>query len=447
MGAQYEEAVDAHDAAKRESRALSEEVAELSDQLSTGGKSIHEISKAKKKAEAEADELKSALEEAEGALELEESRVLRLQLELTQVKAEVDKKLHEKDEEFDSTRKNHSRALESMQATLDVEVKARADAARAKKNLGESGKTVRKLQGAVKDAQDSADAASIALSELQDQHSAVERKAGILASEYEEVKSSLEVNERARKAAENEVLGVADSLQALTAQNSALGSTKRKLESELDNMKSEHEDAVAAAKSAEDKAKKAISDAAKMSEDVRSAQHLVMSLEKVKKTLEGQVHDLTMKLDDAEAAALKGSRKALSALQAQLGRLESDYEAEVKHHSDTVKNYRKAERKMKELTFQTDEDAKNNSRMQELVSKLQGKLKQYKMQCEEAEAQANDNLQKFRKANNELAAAEERADSAESALNKMRQQARSSTGSSGSSAASYSIARKSVFTR
>merc|ERR1719233_2820326 len=91
--------------------------------------------KAKKKAEAEADELKSALEEAEGALELEESRVLRLQLELTQVKAEVDKKLAEKDEEFDSTRKNHARALESMQATLDAEVKARSDNACAKKNL------------------------------------------------------------------------------------------------------------------------------------------------------------------------------------------------------------------------------------------------------------------------------------------------------------------------
>merc|ERR1719309_1731130 len=79
--------------------------------------------------------MKGALEEAEGALELEESRVLRLQLELTQVKAEVDKKLHEKDEEFEATRKNHSRALESMQATLDVEVKARSDAYKAKKNL------------------------------------------------------------------------------------------------------------------------------------------------------------------------------------------------------------------------------------------------------------------------------------------------------------------------
>merc|ERR1712042_230015 len=118
------------------------------------------------------------------------------------------------------------------------------------KNLKESGNAVRRLQGAVKEAQDAADAGSIALSELQDQFSAVERKAVLISAEYDEVKSSLEINERARKAAEAEALNAADSVQALTAQNSSLAAAKRKLESELDAMKNEHDDAVAAAKSA-----------------------------------------------------------------------------------------------------------------------------------------------------------------------------------------------------
>merc|ERR1712025_678315 len=173
-----------------------------------------------------------------------------------------------------------------------------------------------------------------------------------------------------------------------------------------------------------------------------------MSLEKVKKSLDAQVHDLTIKLDDAEAAALKGTRKALSALQSQLRGLESDYAAEVKHHAETVKSYRKAERRMKELSFQADEDAKNNSRMQELVNKLQGKLKQYKFQCEEAEAQANDNLQKFRKATNELSAAEERAEAAETALSRMRSTVRTTTMTGpGGSTVAYTVSRKSVFTK
>lgn len=81
--------------------------------------------------------------------------------------------------------------------------------------------------------------------------------------------------------------------------------------------------------------------------------------------------------------------------------------------------------------------------MQELVTKLQGKLKQYKFQAEESETQANENLAKFRKANNELASAEERAEAAEASLNKIRVQTRSS-GSTSSSSMSYSISRKSV---
>ena len=52
----------------------------------------------------ENDELKGALEEAEGALEAEENKVLRAQLELATVKQEIDKKVGEKEEEFNNTR-------------------------------------------------------------------------------------------------------------------------------------------------------------------------------------------------------------------------------------------------------------------------------------------------------------------------------------------------------
>lgn len=49
-----------------------------------------------------------------------------------------------------------------------------------------------------------------------------------------------------------------------------------------------------------------------------------------------------------------------------------------------MKNLRKGERRLKELIFQTEEDHKTNQRMQELVEKLQNKLKSYKHQIEEA---------------------------------------------------------------
>ena len=52
----------------------------------------------------EKEELQSALEEAEAALEQEEAKVQRAQLEMSAVRQDIDRRLAEKDEEFENTR-------------------------------------------------------------------------------------------------------------------------------------------------------------------------------------------------------------------------------------------------------------------------------------------------------------------------------------------------------
>jgi Tfp pilus assembly protein PilX len=54
----------------------------------------------RKRLEAEKLELESALSEAEGALEQEENKVLRVQLELTQLRQHIERRLAEKEDEF-----------------------------------------------------------------------------------------------------------------------------------------------------------------------------------------------------------------------------------------------------------------------------------------------------------------------------------------------------------
>lgn len=55
-------------------------------------------------------------------------------------------------------------------------------------------------------------------------------------------------------------------------------------------------------------------------------------------------------------------------------------------------------------------------RLQDLVDKLQVKVKSYKKQSESNEESANSNLQRYRKAQNLLNEAEERAAAAEKVL-------------------------------
>lgn len=82
--------------------------------------------------------------------------------------------------------------------------------------------------------------------------------------------------------------------------------------------------------------------------------------------------------------------------------LESELDMEQRHHQETLKEIKKNDRRLKELTVQSDEAAKNQHKLLELNEKLQNKLKYYKRQIEETEEVAASNLGKFRKAQQEL---------------------------------------------
>merc|ERR1712112_591571 len=131
----YEETKQNLEAVRRENKNLSTEIKDIMDQISEGGRTIHEIDKIRKRLEGEKLELQAALEEAEGTLEQEENKVLRSQLELTQVKQEIERRIKVKEQELENLRKTHQKAYESMQSTLETETRTKQEAIRQKKKL------------------------------------------------------------------------------------------------------------------------------------------------------------------------------------------------------------------------------------------------------------------------------------------------------------------------
>ncbi|XP_049717463.1 myosin-4 isoform X1 [Elephas maximus indicus] len=438
----YEESLDQLETLKRENKNLEQEISDLTEQIAEGGKHIHELEKVKKQINQEKSELQAALEEAEGSLEHEESKILRIQLELNQVKSEIDQKIAEKDEEINQLKRNHLRAVESMQSTLDAEIRSRNDALRIKKKMegdlnemeiqlnhanrqaAEAIRNLRSTQGILKDTQLHLDDAIRGQDDLKEQLAMAERRANLMQAETEELRASLEQTERSRKVAEQELLDASERVQLLHTQNTGLLNTKKKLETDISQIQGEMEDVVQEARNAEEKAKKAITDAAMMAEELKKEQDTSAHLERMKKNLEQMAKDLQHRLDEAEQLALKGGKKQIQKLEARVRELENEVENEQKRNVEAVKGLRKHERRVKELAYQAEEDRKNVLRLQDLVDKLQTKVKVYKRQAEEAEEQSNVNLAKFRKLQHELEEAEERADIAESQVNKLRMKSR-----------------------
>jgi len=78
-----------------------DEMHDLTTQLSEG---CREADKIRRRLEQEKEELESALEEAEAALQQEEAKTARAQLELGAIRQQIDPRIAEKEEEFESTR-------------------------------------------------------------------------------------------------------------------------------------------------------------------------------------------------------------------------------------------------------------------------------------------------------------------------------------------------------
>merc|ERR1712240_759646 len=430
----YDESILQLEEVRRENKMLSNEIKDIMDQISEVGRSIHEIDKIRKRLEAEKMELEAALSEAEGALEQEENKVLRAQLELTQVRQEIERSLAEKEEEFENSRKNHARAMDSMQASLEAEQRAKAEALRIKKKLegdineleialdhankanSEAQKAIKRYQGQHREAECAYEEEQRQRQEVVERVTLADRRANALAGEMEEARSLLDSAERGKRQTEAELSESRAAVNEMASINSRASGEKRSLEGAVHTMHAEIDDMVHNAKNSEEKAKKAMVDAARLADELRAEQDHVNTQSKAKRALETQLVELENKLAEANENAIRGGREAMAKLESRIRELEIELGNMQAHTGDNSKAFQKSERRAKELVFQIDEDKKNQDHMSELATKLQQKIKTYKKQIEEAEEIAALNLAKFRKAQQELEETEERAKLAEAQI-------------------------------
>merc|ERR1712060_751150 len=286
LRASWDETVEQLDVVKRENKNLADEIKDLLDQLGDGGRSIHELDKQRRRLEVEKEELQSALEEAEAALEQEENKVLRAQLELGQVRQDIDRKIQEKEEEFDNTRKNHQRAMDSLAASLEGEQRAKGEALRVKKKLegdineleialdhgnkanAEGQKAIKRYQGQLRETIAGFEEQARGRQEVMEAVGIAERKAGALSGEVEESRALLDSAERSKRGLDAELSDARTAVNEMQVINTKAMHDKRGLESVIHTLQAEIDDALQAAKNSEDKSKRAMVDAARLADEL-----------------------------------------------------------------------------------------------------------------------------------------------------------------------------------
>merc|ERR1712126_331347 len=338
---------------------------------------------------------------------------------------EIDRRVAEKEEEFNNTRKNHQRAMESMSASLEAEQKAKGEALRVKKALegeineleigldhankanSEGLKSIKRYQAQLKETIQLYEDEARSRSQIMEQVGISERKAAALSGEVEESKVLLDSADRAKRQLDLEIADGRNAVNNMQVINGRDMTAKRGLEGSIHTIQAEVDAMLQAAKNAEEKSKKAMVDAARLADELRAEQDHAAAQASAKQSLANELAQLEGRLSDAEAAAARGSKAAMAKLETKIRDLEAELANTQARTGESAKAYQRAERK--ELVFSSGEDKKNQDRMSDLAAKLQSKIKTYKQQIEEAEEIAALNLAKFRKAQQELEEAEERA--------------------------------------
>merc|ERR1712021_111600 len=228
----------------------------------------------------------------------------------TQVRQEIERRIAEKEEEFMSTRKNFQKAVDGMQSALEAESKGKAEALRMKKKLesdvGEletalehanaanqdTQKAIKKYHQQIREAQAKLEDEQRTKEKVRDDFLLAERRANAAQNALEEARTLLEQADRARRMTEQELSDTNEQLSDLTCANQAIAGGKRKMEAEMGTIHGDLDEMATEALLSEDKAKKAMIDAARLADELRTEQELAQVFERDRKLYECQVKDM-----------------------------------------------------------------------------------------------------------------------------------------------------------
>ncbi|KAK4877348.1 hypothetical protein RN001_009854 [Aquatica leii] len=436
---ELDKAREQRDALARENKKMADDLGEARNTITELTRRLHEMELELRRLENEREELTAAYKEAEAGRKAEEQRAHRLSSEYAQFRHEAEKRLHEKDEEIEIIRKQTSIEIEQLNArVVEAETKLKSEVARIKKklqiqitelemSLDVANKTNIDLQKCIKkqslqlnELTAQYDEVSRQLSITMDSLSVTQRKYQALTAECEEIRGNYESALRSKKVTELQFEEAQSRINELGTINANLASNRAKLEQELQTVVADYEEITKELRISDERYQRVQVELKHTVEMLHEEQERIVKVETIKKSLEIEVKNLSVRLEEVEANAIVGGKRIIGKLEARIRDIELELEEEKRRHAETIKILRKKERTVKEVMIQCEEDQKNISLLTESLDKANQKIMLFKRQLTEQEGMSQQSVTRVRRFQRELEAAEDRADTAESNLTLIR---------------------------
>ncbi|XP_048074128.1 myosin-9 [Ursus arctos] len=392
------------------------------------GKSVHELEKSKRALEQQVEEMKTQLEELEDELQATEDAKLRLEVNLQAMKAQFERDLQGRDEQSEEKKKQLVRQVREMEAELEDERKQRSMAVAARKKLemdlkdleahidsanknrDEAIKQLRKLQAQMKDYMRELEDTRASREEILAQAKENEKKLKSMEAEMIQLQEELAAAERAKRQAQQERDELADEIANSSGKGALALEEKRRLEARIAQLEEELEEEQSNTELVNDRLKKANLQIDQINTDLNLERSHAQKNENLRQQLERQNKELKVKLQEMEGAVKSKYKASITALEAKIAQLEEQLDNETKERQAACKQVRRAEKKLKDVLLQVDDERRNAEQFKDQADKASTRLKQLKRQLEEAEEEAQRANASRRKLQRELEDATETAD-------------------------------------
>uniref|UniRef100_A0A670ZAU1 Myosin heavy chain 14 n=1 Tax=Pseudonaja textilis TaxID=8673 RepID=A0A670ZAU1_PSETE len=437
-----EEALEIREELERQNKQLRAEMDDLVSSKDDVGKNVHELERSKRALEQQVQEMRTQLEELEDELQAAEDGKLRLEVNMQALKAQHERELQNRDDANDDKKKLLSKQVRELEAELDAERKQRAQALAARKKLemdlqeaqtqldattkgrDEALKQLRKLQAQMKELWREVEEARAAREEIFIQSRESEKKLKNLEAELLQLQEELAASERAKRQAQQERDDLADELANGNSGKSALLDEKRHLEARIAQLEEELDEEQSNMELMNDRYRKLSMQVETITTELAGERSFSQKTENARQQLERQNKDLRAKLGEMDSSVKSKYKLAIATLESKVAQLEEQLEQESRERMLSGKLVRRAEKKLKEVLLQVDEERRNADQYKDQVEKGHLRLKQLKRQLEEAEEEVSRANTSRRRMQRELEDVTESAESMNREVTSLRNRLR-----------------------
>uniref|UniRef100_A0A8C6R719 Myosin, heavy polypeptide 14 n=1 Tax=Nannospalax galili TaxID=1026970 RepID=A0A8C6R719_NANGA len=402
-----EEEQEAREELERQNRALRAELEALLSSKDDVGKSVHELERARRVAEQAASDLRTQVTELEDELTAAEDAKLRLEVTVQALKAQHERDLQGRDEAGEERRRQLAKQLRDAEVERDEERKQRALAVAARKKLEaeleelkaqtsaagqgkeEAVKQLRKMQVQMKELWREVEETRTSREEIFSLNKESEKRLKGLEEEVLRLQEELAASDRARRQAQQDREEMADEVANGNLSKAAILEEKRQLEGRLGQMEEELEEEQSNAELLNDRYRKLLLQVESLTTELSAERSFSAKAESGRQQLEKQIQELRGRLGEEDAGARARQKMVIAALESKLAQAEEQLEQESRSRMLSGKLVRRAEKRLKEVVLQVEEERRVADQLRDQLEKGNLRLKQLKRQLEEAEEEAS----------------------------------------------------------